>query len=85
MDNPGIALKRLNVVGAVIVDRGKVFCTQRGSGALAGYWEFPGGKVEPGESPEGALAREIHEELACHVGVGDRICQGPLVSDRRRS
>ncbi len=73
MDNPGIALKRLNVVGAVIVDRGKVFCTQRGSGALAGYWEFPGGKVEPGESPEGALAREIHEELACHVGVGDRI------------
>lgn len=65
--------KRLSVVGAVILEQGRVFCTQRGSGALAGFWEFPGGKVEVGESPEGALAREILEELSCHVSIGNRI------------
>lgn len=63
----------LEVVGAVIVDNGTVYCTQRGSGALAGKWEFPGGKLEDGESPEQALAREIEEELSCQVDVGDHI------------
>jgi 8-oxo-dGTP diphosphatase len=63
----------LEVVGAVIVHDGTLYCTQRGSGALAGKWEFPGGKLEAGESPEQALAREIGEELNCQVDVGDRI------------
>ncbi len=65
--------KPVEVVGAVIVQNGTVYCTQRGSGPLAGKWEFPGGKLELGESPEQALAREIDEELNCQVDVGDRI------------
>jgi len=67
------AKKRVQVVGAVIVGAGRVLCTQRGSGPLAGQWEFPGGKLEPGESPEAALAREILEELDCTVDVGARV------------
>lgn len=66
-------MKRIEVVGAVIVERGRVFCTQRGSGALAGRWEFPGGKLEPGESPREALVREIREELGCTVDVGAEV------------
>lgn len=63
--------KHLNVVGAVIVRNGSVLCAQRGfRGALAGLWEFPGGKVEPGETARAALEREIAEELACSVKVG---------------
>lgn len=65
--------KRINVVGAVIVDEGKVLCAQRGPGALAGMWEFPGGKIEAGETPREALAREIDEELRCSIKVGDDI------------
>lgn len=72
-NNCGVVMKRINVVGAVIVDDGRVYCTQRGSGALAGYWEFPGGKLEPDESPEEALAREIREELACTIVVGREV------------
>lgn len=67
------AKKRVEVVGAVIVEDGRVFCTQRGSGALAGRWEFPGGKLEAGESPEAALAREIREELGCTIRVGTKV------------
>lgn len=67
------ANKRVQVVGAVIVHDGRVFCTQRGSGALAGHWEFPGGKLEAGESPEAALVREISEELGCTISVGTRV------------
>ena len=63
----------LEVVGAVIVEDGRVYCTQRDRGALAGKWEFPGGKLEPGESPEQGLGREIEEELGCQVAVGDHI------------
>lgn len=66
-------IEPLEVVGAVIVQNRTVYCTQRGSGALAGKWEFPGGKLEAGESPQQALAREIDEELNCQVDVGDRI------------
>lgn len=66
--------KRISVVGAVIVRNGLVLCAQRGpGGTLAGLWEFPGGKIEAGESAEGALSREISEELKCTVDVGERV------------
>lgn len=65
--------KQINVVGAVIVKNGAVLCAQRGKGSLAGLWEFPGGKIEPGESPRAALEREIEEELTCAVKVGDKV------------
>lgn len=62
--------KHLNVVGAVIVHDGMVLCAQRGTaGTLGGYWEFPGGKIDPGETPRAALIREILEELGCVVSV----------------
>jgi 8-oxo-dGTP diphosphatase len=64
----------IDVVGAVIVRDGLVFCVRRGPyGSLPGMWEFPGGKIEAGESPQHALAREIHEELRCHVAVGAEV------------
>lgn len=62
------------VVAAVIVDGDRVLLTQRRGGThLAGRWEFPGGKIEPGESPEEALAREITEEIGVRVRVGDAL------------
>ncbi|WP_408898306.1 (deoxy)nucleoside triphosphate pyrophosphohydrolase [Nocardioides sp. R1-1] len=64
----------IEVVGAVIVRDGLVLCARRGPGGDAGgMWEFPGGKVEPGESPQAALVREIHEELGCVVEIGDPV------------
>lgn len=66
-------MKTINVVAAVIFKDGKVFATQRGYGEFKDGWEFPGGKVEPGESPEDALRREIREELEVEVNVGDLI------------
>jgi 8-oxo-dGTP diphosphatase len=66
--------KQIDVVGAVIVRAGLVFCAQRGpGGALAGKWEFPGGKLELGESAPEALRREIREELNCEVQVGEQL------------
>lgn len=65
------AKPRINVVGAVIMSNGRILCTQRGKGALKGLWEFPGGKLEVGESAKAALVREIDEELGCHIEVGD--------------
>jgi len=66
--------KQINVVGAVIVREGLILCAQRGpGGALPGMWEFPGGKIEAGETPRDALAREITEELECEVAVGELI------------
>jgi 8-oxo-dGTP diphosphatase len=65
--------KQINVVGAVIVRDGSVFCAQRGAGALAGMWEFPGGKLEEGESETVALQREILEELGCQIRVGVQV------------
>lgn len=66
--------KQINVVGAVVVADGLVLCVRRGpGGALPGMWEFPGGKVEPGESPRQALEREIEEELRCTVAVGEEV------------
>ncbi|MDJ0334369.1 (deoxy)nucleoside triphosphate pyrophosphohydrolase [Salinibacterium sp. G-O1] len=66
--------KQIDVVGAVVVRDGRILCAQRGqAGALAGMWEFPGGKIEVGESPCEALQREIVEELGCTVAVGEEV------------
>jgi 8-oxo-dGTP diphosphatase len=71
-------MKTLKVVAAVIWTINKkgekmIFATQRGYGDLKGGWEFPGGKVEPGETPQEALKREIREELDTEIAVGDWI------------
>ena len=67
-------MKVISVVAAVILKDGQVFSTQRGYGDWAGWWEFPGGKIEPGEKPEDALVREIKEELATEIAVDRFIC-----------
>ena len=64
-------MKTVNVVAAVIRDGNKIFATQRGYGDYKDGWEFPGGKIEPGETPQQALVREIKEELDTEVEVGD--------------
>ncbi len=60
-------MKTIRVVAAIIYKDGKIFATQRGYGAYKDYWEFPGGKIEAGETPEQALIREIKEELATTI------------------
>ena len=62
-------MKAIEVVAAVIREEDRVFATQRGYGDFKDGWEFPGGKVEPGEMPEEALIREIREELNTKVGI----------------
>ena len=64
-------MKTVNVVAAIIRDGDKVFATQRGYGEFKDGWEFPGGKVEAGETPQEALKREIEEELNTEIEVGD--------------
>ena len=65
-------MRRIEVVAAVIRDdEGRIFATQRGYGEWKDWWEFPGGKIEPGESREQALRREIREELAADIEVGE--------------
>ena len=70
-------MKTIKVVAAVICDslqtKSCIFATARGYGEFKGMWEFPGGKIEPGETPQQALAREIKEELATTIKVGELI------------
>ena len=66
-------MKTLHVVRAVIRKDDKIFATQRGYGEFKDGWEFPGGKIESGETPQQALKREIHEELDTEINVGDQI------------
>lgn len=63
--------KNIEVVAAIIIQDGRLFATQRGYGEWKDWWEFPGGKIEPGESPKDALKREIREELATEIEVGN--------------
>ena len=62
-------MKTVKVVAAIITKDNKIFATQRGYGDFKDGWEFPGGKVEPGESPEDAIVREIKEELKAEIKV----------------
>ncbi len=68
-----VCMRSIEVVAAVILKGGKVFATQRGYGDFKDWWEFPGGKIEPGEAPEHALVREIKEELDADIQVGEKI------------
>ncbi len=63
--------KRIEVVAAIITEHDKIFATQRGCGEFKDGWEFPGGKIEVGETPEQALKREIREELDTEINVGE--------------
>lgn len=65
-------MRTIEVVAAIIRDdSGRIFATQRGYGDWKDWWEFPGGKIEPGETPQQALRREIHEELEADIEVGE--------------
>lgn len=66
-------MKTIRVVAAVILQNGKIFATQRGYGEWKDGWEFPGGKIETGETQEAALKREIQEELDTEISVKERI------------
>ena len=66
-------MKTIRVVAAVIRDKDKIFATARGYGEFKGGWEFPGGKIESGETPQEALAREIREELDTDIQVNELI------------
>ena len=68
-------MKTIDVVAAIIVKDNQILATQRGYGEFEGGWEFPGGKVEPGETPEQAIVREIHEELNATIAVDDFLVQ----------
>ena len=72
-------MKQIEVVAAIIHDAvGRIFATQRGYGEWQGYWEFPGGKMEAGESPEAALRRAIWEALATRISIRRLVASGRL-------
>ena len=62
-------MKSIEVVAAIIINNGKIFACQRGYGEWKDWWEFPGGKIESGETPEDALLREIREELSIEISI----------------
>ena len=64
----------IEVVAAVILHEGRILATQRGYGEWKDWWEFPGGKMEAGETPEEALVREIREELSAEISVDEFLC-----------
>lgn len=64
-------MKTIQVVAAIIIRNSAVFATQRGYGDFKGFWEFPGGKIEIGETPQEALKREIFEELNADITIGE--------------
>ncbi len=66
-------MKTINVAAAIIRDGERIFATQRGYGPYKDGWEYPGGKIEPGESPQDALKREIMEELDTVIEVGEKL------------
>lgn len=66
-------MKNIEVAAAIITHNGRVFATQRGYGEFKDGWEFPGGKMEPGETPQQALVREIQEELDTEIEVGELV------------
>ena len=67
-------MKTIEVVAAIIRKEDRIFATQRGYGDWKDWWEFPGGKMEPGETPEAALVREIREELATEISIDKFLC-----------
>ncbi len=67
-------MKSIKVVAAIIEKDGKILAPQRGYGEFKGGWEFPGGKVEPGETSQHAIKREIEEELEAEINVGQLVC-----------
>jgi 8-oxo-dGTP diphosphatase len=67
-------MKQIEVVAAIIRKGDKIFATQRGYGDFKDWWEFPGGKMEVGETPEEALKREIREELSAEISVDEFLC-----------
>ena len=67
-------MKQIEVVAAIIRKEDKIFATQRGYGEWKDWWEFPGGKMEAGETPEEALKREIREELSTEINVDEFLC-----------
>jgi 8-oxo-dGTP diphosphatase len=67
-------MKQIEVVAAIIQKDDRIFATQRGYGDWQDWWEFPGGKMEAGETPEEALKREIREELSTEISVEEFLC-----------
>lgn len=67
-------MKTIEVVAAIIIKDDKILATKRGYGDFINMWEFPGGKIEPGESKEAALSREIREELEVEISIDSYLC-----------
>lgn len=67
-------MKNIHVSAAIIMKNNKIFVTQRGYGEFKDWWEFPGGKIEEGETPEECLKREIKEELEADINIDKYLC-----------